>query len=282
VRAVWITAGNPVAMLPDADLVAEALRTRELVVVADSWMTDTARLAHLVLPVRTLLEADDLVGAYGHHYLGVAQPVVPPPPGVKSDLEIVQALAARLGFGEKLAGSARDWKRRIAGPKLLAHGVTLEELETRPVRNPLAPKVLFEGRKFPTPSGKARLIDAAPPPEATAGARADYPLWLMSLSTEDSQSSQWSRRLDGPLEVTVHPEAAAGLPDGALARLESEVGALEVRVRHDATQRRDVALVPKGGHFGAGRCANRLIRARTTDIGEGAALYDQRVRLSRL
>jgi len=37
--------------------------------------------------------------------------------------------------------------------------------------------------------------------------------------------------------------------------------------------------VPKGGHHSAGRAANALVHARLTDIGEGAALYDERVRL---
>ena len=41
----------------------------------------------------------------------------------------------------------------------------------------------------------------------------------------------------------------------------------------------DVALAPKGGHFDAGRAANALLRARLTDFGEGAALYDERVRI---
>src|SRR5205085_651688 len=79
--------------------------------------------------------------------------------------------------------------------------------------------------------------------------------------------------------VTVHPDAAPGFADGALATLESRAGALTVCVRHDARQRRDVALIPKGGHLAAGRCANVLIRARLTDMGEGGALYDERVRL---
>ena len=50
-------------------------------------------------------------------------------------------------------------------------------------------------------------------------------------------------------------------------------------MKHDPRQRRDVVLVPKGGHLRAGRAANALIHARVTDIGEGAALYDERVRL---
>jgi anaerobic selenocysteine-containing dehydrogenase len=101
----------------------------------------------------------------------------------------------------------------------------------------------------------------------------------MALSTERSQSSQWSRKPEGPAEVTVHPSAASGIADGGLARLESAVGALSVRIRHDPRQRPDVALTAKGGHLRDGRCMNTLITARTTDIGEGGALYDEYVRL---
>jgi anaerobic selenocysteine-containing dehydrogenase len=279
IRALWITAGNPVAMLPDSAQVAEAVRTREFSVVVDPFLTDTARLATLVLPTTTLLEDDDIVGAYGHHYLGEVRPVVPPPAGVMTDLEIAQALAARVGLGDALAGTARQWKERLIGGTLGPHGVTLDAFATA-VRSPLAAKVLFADRKFPTASGRVNLITDAPdaafaPPTPVA----EFPLFLMALSTEKSQSSQWSRKTDGPAEVTVHPWAAAGLADGALARLESPHGALVVRVRHDRTQRSDVALVAKGGHVGDGRCMNALIRAQTTDIGEGGALYEERVRL---
>src|SRR5258706_10635134 len=103
-------------MPPDAHAVEQALRPREFGVVVDSFLTDTARLATLVLPTTTLLEADDLLGAYGHHHLGVARPVVAPPTGVKSDLEIIQALAQRVGLAEVMAGSAREWQERMMRP----------------------------------------------------------------------------------------------------------------------------------------------------------------------
>jgi anaerobic selenocysteine-containing dehydrogenase len=288
IRAVWITAGNPVAMLPESETTVAALRSRELVVVVDSWMSDTARLAHLVLPTTTLLEADDLLGAYGHHFLGVARPVVDPPEGARSDLAILQALAARLGLEAQMAGSARDWKQRILSKKAVDLGVTIDRLEEGPLRNPLSAPLLFEGRRFPTESGRVNLVREAPPAgteqaidhatDRAIDART-YPLLLMALSTEDSQSSQWARPLEGPIEATVHPEASAGIADGGLARLESGLSSMVVRVRHDARQRPDVALLPKGGDLHGGRCANALVRARTTDIGEGAALYDERVRL---
>ena len=276
VRAMWVTAGNPVAMLPDAGCVREALASMELLVVVDSMLTDTAQLAHVVLPTTTLLEADDILSAYGHHWLGVARPVVPPPPGVRSDLEILQGLAERVGLAHVVAGDARSWKERVLSDAVRARGVTLEALEQGAVRNPLAPPVLYADRVFPTASGKVNLVTEAPPaPYAVEG----YPLCLMSLSTEKSQSSQWAHAPEGPTVATLHPDAAAGLPDGALARLESTLGALTVRLKHDPRQRRDCVIVPKGGHYGAGRCANVLVPARLTDIGEGGALYDACVRV---
>jgi anaerobic selenocysteine-containing dehydrogenase len=278
VRAVWITAGNPVAMLPESGTTAEALRSRDFVVVVDSFMTDTARLAHLVLPTTTLLEADDLLGSYGHHQLGVARPVTAPPAGVRSDLEIIQGLAARVGLGAELAGTAREWKERLISAKAAARGVTVDALEAGPLRNPLAARVLFDDGRVPTPTGRVNLVSAAPP-EAARGA--EFPLALLSISTDRAQSSQWSVRPEGPTTCTVHPDvaSAAGVADGGYARLQSAIGELYVRVRCDPAQRRDVALVPKGGHLGDGRCANSLVRARTTDIGEGGALYDEGVRL---
>ncbi len=287
IRAVWVTAGNPVAMLPDSATVARAFETRELVVVVDSFLTDTARRAHLVLPTTTLVEDDDLMGAYGNHWLGASVPVVTPPPEVKSDLEIVQRLAAEVdrrtgasadagsAIAPRIAGSAKDWKRRLLR-RVEPMGVTVERLKEESVRNPLAGKLLFEGAKFPTPSGRMRLLTAVPPPpEDEPG----FPLWLFSSSTEKAQCSQWAGPAPAVLEATCHPDAAPGLADGAEALLESATGSLRARVKLDPLQRRDVVIVPKGGHFDSGTCANALVKARLTDAGEGAAYLDCRVRI---
>ncbi len=83
---VWIDLANPVAMLPGSRQLAAALRSREFVVVVDSFLTDTAQCADLVLPCATMLEDEDLCGAYGHHWLGEQRAVVPPPAGVSTDL----------------------------------------------------------------------------------------------------------------------------------------------------------------------------------------------------
>jgi anaerobic selenocysteine-containing dehydrogenase len=278
VRMVWITAGNPVAMLPESETVRRALASREFTVVVDSHPTDTTDLAHLVLPTTTLLEDDDLLGAYGHHWLGVARPVVPPPPGVRTDLEIMQELARRVGLGPAMAGTAREWKERLLR-RVAPLGATIDALERGPVRNPLPPRVLFEKRRFATASGRVNLIHEEPP-AAPVGAPG-FPLQLLALSTPEAQSSQWvgSAAGDGPLPATLHPDAAPGFRDGDEARLVSRVSSMPVRLRFDPNQRRDVVLVAKGGQLRDGRCANALVRARLTDAGEGAAYYDEAVRV---
>lgn len=69
ISAAFITCCNPVAMLPGSEEIARALAQLDWLVVTDTHMTDTARLATWVLPTTTLLEADDLPGLRSS-YLG--------------------------------------------------------------------------------------------------------------------------------------------------------------------------------------------------------------------
>lgn len=286
VRAVWITAGNPVAMLPESSVVARALESREFVVTVDSFMTDTARRSHLVLPTTTLLEDDDLLGAYGNHWIGASVPVVAPPEGVRSDLEIIQLLAKAIdekngangnGIHPKIDGTAREWKRRLLkGVEPL--GITVEALEKKSERNPFAPRILFSDKKFPTATGRMRLVCEKPP---AAEDEPGFPLWLFSNSTENAQSSQWAGQVPSIITATVNPAAVPGFSDGEDVWIESALSRLRARLRFDPAQRNDVVLVPKGGHYDNGTCANTLVRARTTDAGEGAAYQDCKVRIVR-
>jgi anaerobic selenocysteine-containing dehydrogenase len=278
VRAVWITAANPVAMLPDSGVVRDALASREFVVVVDTHPTDTTDVAHLVLPCPTLLEDDDVLGAYGNNYLRRAQPAVAAPDGVRHEIAILRGLAERLGLAESFPASVAEWQQRVLA-RVAPHGISADSLARAPAQSPFVPKVLFEGRRFPTADGKANLLTAAPAP---APARdAGYPMLLLAISTPKSQSSQWAVDLgDAPAEVRGHPAAANGFADGALASLESRRGALRVTVKHDESVRADVAWMAKGGALRDGRCANVLVQAELTDGGEGASYYDEPVRLA--
>jgi anaerobic selenocysteine-containing dehydrogenase len=280
VRMIWVTAGNPVSMLPDSGSVREAFGRSAFNVVVDTHPTDTTDCAHLVLPTLTLLEDEDVLGAYGNHQLRASVPAIAPPDGPRHELHILQDLAARVGLSAEMAGSVRDWKRRVT-QRLAAAGVSLEQLEQGGVRNPFAPEILFAERRFPTPSGKVELLcePALPPPATDSG----FPLTLLAISTPKAQSSQWAVPLPpGPATATVHPDAAPGFADGEVARLESRLASLPVVVRFDAAQRRDVVLMAKGGMLRDGRAANLLVQAVESDDGGGAAYYDEPVRLRRL
>src|SRR5262249_9421014 len=86
VRVAFVDNANPVSQLPESGTVARALASVGFLVVIDAFLTDTAELAHVVLPTTTMLEEDDVVGAYGHHWVQLTRPVAAPPPGGLSDL----------------------------------------------------------------------------------------------------------------------------------------------------------------------------------------------------
>jgi anaerobic selenocysteine-containing dehydrogenase len=279
IRMAWVSAANPVAMLPDSNSVAQALASRELTVVVDSFLTDTARCADIVLPTTTMLEEDDLVGAYGHHWLAELRPIVPPAEGVKTDYEIIQLLAKRVGLADEFSAPPALWKDRMLR-RVTDEGIDRKAFHSGAVRSPFAPQVLFADRQFATPSGKVQLLTSLPDDLLTVAARPT--LRLAALATEKAQSSQWPAASQvGEATATVHPDAAGGFGDGDLAELRSATGRMPVRLRFDNRQRADIVLMDKGGWLHANRCANALIAAELTDDGQCAVYYDTAVEIVR-
>jgi anaerobic selenocysteine-containing dehydrogenase len=273
-----VSAANPIAMLPESARVARALENLPFLVVVDSHETDTTRRADVVLPAATMLETEDVCGAYGHHWIQKMIPVIPPMGGSKTDLEILQALASRMGLEKEMAGSASEWIDRFLSKEAKEKGLTLQALDLGPVRNPLAPRVLFEDARFSTPTGQPQLLDHYPPPPKRDTL---FPLALFSNSHRKSQSSQWVGEEEdlGLLEARIHPLSASEWENGAMVSLVSPVGRLRVRLLFDPSLQEGIILVPKGGSLDFGRAANVLVPAVETDIGGGAAYQDARVRI---
>lgn len=276
VRLAWITAGNPAAMLPDSKTVAEELKKLDFTVVVETHHTDTTAVADLVLPTLTMAEDDDVLGSYGNHYLRVSQPVMEPEGEARHELWIFQQLAERLGLGNFLEGTPREWKDRLLDPS-----VSREVLDGGVVRQPGAPKVVFEGRKFPTASGKVQLIchEPAMPDALVEG----YPFRLMAVSHPDSQCSQWSVEPPTVPVAKISDQAPSQWLDGMEVLLESRKGGFRVKLAREPGLHPELIVLPKGGSgmFG-GWCPNDLIEARETDFGVGASFYDEPVRLVRI
>ncbi|MBW2453174.1 MAG: molybdopterin-dependent oxidoreductase [Deltaproteobacteria bacterium] len=268
----WVAGANPVATAPDTRSVVEGLSSLDFLVVVDQFMTGTAELADLVLPCTTYLEMDDLVSAYGHHWLGRTQQVVAPLGEAKPDREIYQLLAERLGFGEALAGSPELWLTKLLAP-LAEHGVTPASLAERPQPNPLAPPVAFADRKFETASGKVELT-SEPPTAPPALAPGQY--HLVATKTLKMVNAQIEATNLPPEPVAcVHPSRLTGEPlaDGDHGWVTSKAGRVRALIRTDDTVRRDVLLLNPAAWQGDKQGVNQLREATLTDVGKTAAMH---------
>jgi anaerobic selenocysteine-containing dehydrogenase len=91
-----ILGANPVLRFPDRALAEEALRTVPFVVVTDLFLTETAELANLVLPVCSAFEKTGTTTDLAGDVLPVVGSVRPPE-GILADGDIMVDLAGRLG-----------------------------------------------------------------------------------------------------------------------------------------------------------------------------------------
>ncbi|MFN2167987.1 MAG: molybdopterin-dependent oxidoreductase, partial [Anaerolineae bacterium] len=129
-RAVLVSACNPLRSYPDTAAFERAFAQLDLLVVNDIVMSETARLAHYVLPCRTFYESWDgtfFANTYPEVYFQMRRPLVEPPAQCKEASQIYYLLAKELGlvpeipedlraaakgdrlaFGGKLMGWAAD------------------------------------------------------------------------------------------------------------------------------------------------------------------------------
>jgi anaerobic selenocysteine-containing dehydrogenase len=99
-RAMLVESGNPAHSLADSKRMREALEALELVVVIDVAMTETARLAHYVLPAPTQFEKWESTFFnfdFPHNVFHLRKPVLPAPEGVLPEPEIHARLVEALG-----------------------------------------------------------------------------------------------------------------------------------------------------------------------------------------
>jgi anaerobic selenocysteine-containing dehydrogenase len=99
-RALLVESGNPAHSLADSARMREALAALELVVVIDVAFTETARLAHYVLPVSSQFEKAEATFfnfEFPHNYFHLRKALLPPPPGLFSEAELHARLIEALG-----------------------------------------------------------------------------------------------------------------------------------------------------------------------------------------
>lgn len=95
-KLLWLASRNVVSQDQDLKAWREFIDELELVVTADLFMTETAKLSDLVLPVASPFEDWDLNTSYWHYWLAINQKAISPYFEARSDLEIARALTRRL------------------------------------------------------------------------------------------------------------------------------------------------------------------------------------------
>ena len=163
VKSLLVVNGNPAAVAQSQDKVTRGLLRDDLfTVVHEIFPTDTVRYADVVLPATMQLEQLDLHLSYWSLYLRLNLPAVSPPGEARSNLDLYQALARRMGFEEPcLYASGEEIIRELlAMPSPLLDGGHLGAADSgagRAPEPPARPWVPFADGRFPTPSGKVEL-----------------------------------------------------------------------------------------------------------------------------
>ncbi|WP_328381240.1 molybdopterin oxidoreductase family protein [Micromonospora zamorensis] len=276
-RALLVFGSNPVVSAPRASRIEGRLRDLDLLVVADLLLSETAALADVVLPTAQWAEEDGTMTNLEGRVLR-RRALRPPSPDVRTDLDIISALAARLAPDEAAATEAAarfpadpaavfaELRRASAGGIADYAGISWARIDGDdgaywpcPTEDgPDTPRLFAE--RFATPDGRARFhpVDHRPAAEEVCSA---YPLhFTTGRVLAQYQSGTQTRRVPALRRaapeafVELHPDLAArlGIDDGDPVRVTSRRGELCAPARLSAGIRPDTVFAPF--HYpGAGR-----------------------------
>lgn len=127
-KAVYCIGENPARSEPDTAQATSRLRALDFLVVQDSFRTQTAELADVVLPATAARAETDGTTTNDERRVQRVRRAVAPPGGARGDVDIICALAARLGHEWKYADAEAVWNEvRSLSPD--HHGMTYARLE---------------------------------------------------------------------------------------------------------------------------------------------------------
>jgi anaerobic selenocysteine-containing dehydrogenase len=272
IKMMIIAGSNPVRTWPDSEKVARALGKLDFLVVMDQFMSQTARMANIVLPAATFLERTELSDYYslwGIPYVMLRKKVIE----YKEcwpDLKFWFELARRLGYEQHF-----PWKNPEAAFDhiLEPSGFTVKRLTEDIPQGMLYSKTRYTEKEykkqgFSTPSGKVELYSEAlaeqgydpmpafrePLESPVATPDPDYPLILTTgariLQFLHSQHRNIPRlRRDAPEPLAeIHPEAAVkyGIRDGDMVTLSTKRGGIDIKTRVTDAIRPNVVAISHG------------------------------------
>jgi anaerobic selenocysteine-containing dehydrogenase len=308
VTALLIQNTNPVSVAPDQEKVKRGFARADLFTcVHEQFMTETARVADVVLPATMFLEHDDVYQGGGHQNILLGPKVIEPPGECRSNHEVICALASLLGAQHPgFAMTSReliDWTLRQSGWGTLAELEAKRWIDCQPEFDtahylkgfawpdgkfrfkPDWPNVPF---RSPWLAGPVERMPKLPDHwEVIEEADAAHPFRLATSPSRNFLNSTFnetptSRAKEGRPTVMIHPDDAArlGIVDGARVVLGNARGEVRLAARLYAGVRHGVLIAESiwpNDSFEDGRGINTLTGADAIAPYGGAAFHDNKV-----
>src|SRR5579871_182322 len=301
VTAMLIQNTNPMVVCPDSNRVREGFMRDDLFVcVHEQFLTDTARMADILLPATTFLEHDDIYTASGHTHLQMARKVVEPYAEARPNHYVICELAKRLGARHRGFAMTEleiiEETLRLSGKPGLAGFHDGRWLDCAPS---------FEDGHFLSgfghPDGKFRFkpdwaalgVDHARMPKLPDHARlideadGEHPFRLVAAPARQFLNSSFtetpgSRSRQGRPNVQIHPADCArlGVADGERVRLGNRQGSIVLHARFFEGLQPGVVVVESiwpNDAFEEGIGINALTSADAGPPKGGAVFHDTAV-----
>ena len=308
VTAMLIQNTNPVSVAPDQNTVKRGFARDDLFVcVHEQFMTDTAKMADIVLPATMFVEHDDFYTAGGSQYILLGPKLVEPPGECRNNHEVICGLAKRLGAKhpgfDMTPRELIDVSLRKSGWGTLAELEAKRWIDCQPDFNAAH---YLDG--FAYPDGKFRFkpdwptvpfqrwhrntITTPMPPlpdhwEVIEEADSAHPFRLATSPARGFLNSSFtetptSLANEGRPEVMIHPQdaAACGVAQGDEVVLGNRRGEVRLHAKVFDGVRRGVLIAESlwpNSAYADGRGINSLTGADSIAPFGGAAFHDNKV-----
>ena len=258
IKSMFIMGENPVLSDPDAKHVEKALQSLELLVVQDLFLTETAKLAHVVLPAACSYEKDG-VFANTERRVQRIRKAVEPVEGIIADWKIICQIAKKMGEAGFDFQDSSEVMDEISKLTPSYGGITYERLEKEGGLQWPCPDAEHPGTQYlhanAFPRGKGKFIPLIYKP-ALEIADGDYPFILSTgRNLYHYHTGTMTRRCEVLKNIVdeefveINPEdaAAQGIEDGDFVAVFSRRG--EVTARARLTDKSPKGLIFMTFHF---------------------------------
>jgi anaerobic selenocysteine-containing dehydrogenase len=295
IKAMWIEQANPMTSNPNINLLARAMNKLDLIVIADLFLTDTARMADIILPATSMFEYYDLITGYGHSYIQLQQKLIEPPGECKHESEIYRMLGKKFGFNlDYLPENNLNTIEKIIGSSNL--NTNIKELKEKPYLHPSYQEIAFGNLKVNTPTQKIEFFsqrtrdrwgeDPLPvysePVEnkySSPNTYNKYPLSLISSHAHNKMNSQFSDmsilKEEPFVWINPHDAVKRGINENDKVRIYNERGSLILKAILTKKVTPGIVHIFFGWWDGVHQAnINKLIRDYISDIGYGTAFHN--------